>query len=307
MSLTILIWISSLYFAWAIGTHYTGAALGPAVGAGLLSKSKALKLMAILAFAGAFLSFKVQETYAFNIVSNINEIAVAAALLSAALTTTAFTYLKIPTSTIQVFTFSLVGAAVVGGLSVSIKVLLTFVLFWVVAPVVALSLGFLLIKLIPKHGMEKWIRYFVIGSSMHSAFSVGSNDVSNAVAMLVALDYVDTIAASLIGGTFIAIGVLTWGRRVLARVSGEIVTMKLDVACSAQIAKASTIIGVNLVGYNASINQTLISGLVGASMGKKEKNINSRIMKGILIGWGISPASGLVVSVALSLIFLAVL
>ncbi|MEE8133371.1 MAG: inorganic phosphate transporter [Nitrososphaerales archaeon] len=307
MSLTILIWISSLYFAWAIGTHYTGAALGPAVGAGLLSKSKALKLMAILAFAGAFLSFKVQETYAFNIVSNINEIAVAAALLSAALTTTAFTYLKIPTSTIQVFTFSLVGAAVVGGLSVSIKVLLTFVLFWVVAPVVALSLGFLLIKLIPKHGMEKWIRYFVIGSSMHSAFSVGSNDVSNAVAMLVALDYVDTIAASLIGGTFIAIGVLTWGRRVLARVSGEIVTMKLDVACSAQIAKASTIIGVNLVGYNASINQTLISGLVGASMGKKEKNINSRIMKGILIGWGISPVSGLVVSVALSLIFLAVL
>jgi len=307
MSLTILIWISSLYFAWAIGTHYTGAALGPAVGAGLLSKSKALKLMAILAFAGAFLSFKVQETYAFNIVSNINEIAVAAALLSAALTTTAFTYLKIPTSTIQVFTFSLVGAAVVGGLSVSIKVLLTFVLFWVVAPVVALSLGFLLIKLIPKHGMEKWIRYFVIGSSMHSAFSVGSNDVSNAVAMLVALDYVDTIAASLIGGTFIAIGVLTWGRRVLARVSGEIVTMKLDVACSAQIAKASTIIGVNLVGYNASINQTLISGLVGASMGKKEKNINSRIMKGILIGWGISPASGLAVSVALSLIFLAVL
>ncbi len=277
------------------------------MGAGLLSKSKALKLMAILAFAGAFLSFKVQETYAFNIVSNINEIAVAAALLSAALTTTAFTYLKIPTSTIQVFTFSLVGAAVVGGLSVSIKVLLTFVLFWVVAPVVALSLGFLLIKLIPKHGMEKWIRYFVIGSSMHSAFSVGSNDVSNAVAMLVALDYVDTIAASLIGGTFIAIGVLTWGRRVLARVSGEIVTMKLDVACSAQIAKASTIIGVNLVGYNASINQTLISGLVGASMGKKEKNINSRIMKGILIGWGISPASGLVVSVALSLIFLAVL
>ena len=64
MSLTIVIWIASLYLvAWAIGTHYTGAALGPVVGSGLLRQSKALKIMAILAFAGAFLSFKVQETY----------------------------------------------------------------------------------------------------------------------------------------------------------------------------------------------------------------------------------------------------
>ena len=306
MSLTIVIWIASLYFAWAIGTHYTGAALGPVVGSGLLRQSKALKIMAILAFAGAFLSFKVQETYAFNIVSNLNEVAVAAALLSAALTTTAFTYLKIPTSTIQLFTFSLIGAALVGGLTLNIEVILYLILFWAVAPMAAFLLGLLLIRLIPKSGMEKWLRYLVIGSSMHSAFSVGSNDVSNAVAMLVALDYVDTLFSSLIGGAFIALGVLTWGRRVLARVSREIVKMKMDVASSAQIAKASTIIGVNLMGYNASINQTLISGLIGSSIGKGEKSINYRVVKGILIGWGVSPAAGLVVSIAISLILLAI-
>ena len=307
MSLEIVIWIASLYFAWAIGTHYTGAALGPAVGAGLLRQSRALCLMAIFAFAGAFFSFKVQETYAFNIVSNVNEVAVAAALLSAALLTTLYTYLKIPTSTIQLFTFSLVGAALITGLSIGVKSLLYLVIFWVVAPFVAFSIGLLVIRLLPKRGMEKWLRYFVIGSSMHSAFAVGSNDVSNAVSMLLALDYVDTITASLIGGAFISLGVLTWGRRVLGRVSREIVKMKIDVACTAQIAKASTIIGVNLIGYNASINQTLISGLLGASIGKKEKGINFKVIKGILIGWGVSPASGLIVSVVISLILLAVI
>ena len=233
-------------------------------------------------------------------------LAVAAALLSAALTTTAFTYLKIPTSTIQLFTFSLIGAALVGGLTLNIEVILYLILFWAVAPMAAFLLGLLLIRLIPKSGMEKWLRYLVIGSSMHSAFSVGSNDVSNAVAMLVALDYVDTLFSSLIGGAFIALGVLTWGRRVLARVSREIVKMKMDVASSAQIAKASTIIGVNLMGYNASINQTLISGLIGSSIGKGEKSINYRVVKGILIGWGVSPAAGLVVSIAISLILLAI-
>ncbi|NMJ86364.1 MAG: inorganic phosphate transporter [Thaumarchaeota archaeon] len=302
MSLEIVIWIASLYFAWAIGTHYTGAALGPAVGAGLLRQSRALCLMAIFAFAGAFFSFKVQETYAFNIVSNVNEVAVAAALL-----TTLYTYLKIPTSTIQLFTFSLVGAALITGLSIGVKSLLYLVIFWVVAPFVAFSIGLLVIRLLPKRGMEKWLRYFVIGSSMHSAFAVGSNDVSNAVSMLLALDYVDTITASLIGGAFISLGVLTWGRRVLGRVSREIVKMKIDVACTAQIAKASTIIGINLIGYNASINQTLISGLLGASIGKKEKGINFKVIKGILIGWGVSPASGLIVSVVISLILLAVI
>lgn len=189
-TIEILLLTSSALFAWSMGSHYTGSVAGTVYGAGVFSLRTALVLTAVFTLIGSVLgSINVVDTYV-NVVSGASDVDIAAAQLSAAVVTTGCTYFKVPTSTIQIYAFSLLGVALVAGLPVSAAAFGLLVVGWVAGPLVAFVLGLVFARLgmgIAEKG-ERALRLFLIVVVIYSAFILGSNDVSNAASSLVAAD-----------------------------------------------------------------------------------------------------------------------
>lgn len=306
----ILVFVASALFAWSMGSHYTGAVMGTAYGSGVLSLRKAQVLAAGAAIIGSVVaSINVIDTYANGLVPHVSRVDVAAAQLAAAIVTTASTYFKLPTSTIQIYTFSLLGAAFVGGLPVHGTGFGFVILFWAVGPLIAFAIGFILTRLglgIAKKGARA-LAWSVIAVSIYSSFTLGSNDVSNAASSLVALNLLPARLAGLYGGFFMALGVLTWGQRLLGRIGNDILKLDVPLAASAQLAQAIALTIINGVGYNASINQTIVGGLTGSGLAADRNKLNWKVIRNIVLNWTWSPVLGLgcsaIVTVSLEALF----
>ena len=147
--------IAALAFAWSIGAHYTGACVGMAYASGAIDRRRALLGMAILTIAGAAIaSGRVVGNIGLNLVdaSQLSVVAAAVVVLSAFLLTTAYNFATIPTSTIQIFVFSLIGVAVGHGIPVHWNNIGGLVAIWVAAPIAALALGALLTLAFSREG-----------------------------------------------------------------------------------------------------------------------------------------------------------
>lgn len=292
---TALLLGSSALFAWSMGSHYTGAVMGTAYGSGVLSLRTAQILAAILTVIGATVgSVHVVNTYAGGLVRPFSIVDVAAAQLAAALVTTASTYFRLPTSTIQIFTFSLLGVALAGGVPIHAAGFGLVIAGWVSGPLLALALGYLLARfgLASATRIQRALAWFVVGASMWSAFTLGSNDVSNAASALVLAHLGPARSAGAWGGLFMALGVLTWGRGLLRRVGHDILTLDVPLAATAQLSQAITLTAANVVGYNASINQTIVAGLIGTGAAARPDKLDRKVLRNILMNWTWSPALG---------------
>ena len=208
-----------------------------------------------------------------------------------------------PTSTIQIFVFSLIGVALGAGIPVHWANLAGLVEIWVVAPVAALGLGFLLTRLLSRSGSAagpappRWslqLAPLLVVMGLAASFAMGANDVANATAVFVSTGLTDVLVAGVIGGIALAIGVVTWGGRLLSTVAFDIVHMDARMAVAAQAAQAAVILAaVVLVGAFTSMNQALIGGMAGAGLARGERTIHWPTLRGILIGWAVGPVSGL--------------
>ncbi len=138
-----------LLFAWNLGAHYTGATMGMPYASRSIPLWPSLAIVAVFALLGAtFASGRVEQTVGLHLVSEHQVQAVTAIVIvaSGGLLTMAFNYLRVPTSTIQILVFCVIGAAVAAGLHVDWATLGTLAAVWVAAPLAAFALGFLLTR-----------------------------------------------------------------------------------------------------------------------------------------------------------------
>lgn len=142
-----------LLFAWNLGAHYTGATMGMAYASRSVSLWPALAIVAVLSLLGAiFASGRVEQTVGLHLVAERNVSAVTAIVIVACggVLTMAFNYLRLPTSTIQILVFCVIGAALAAGLTVHWSTLVRLVSVWVCAPVAAGLLAFALTRAIDR-------------------------------------------------------------------------------------------------------------------------------------------------------------
>lgn len=300
----VLLFASAL-FAWNMGSHYSGAVMGMAYGSNTLSIRKATAIAAIFAFLGTMTaSSGVVHTYAFSIVGSATTVQLAAALLGASVAIFISTVLKLPASTIQVYTFSLVFVAVVSHVNLRYAGLGLILLMWIAIPMVAMLLAYILAPRVASRfsGDGDKLRFIIIGSSIFSSFTLGSNDVSNAISSVVKAGILTGIVPYAFGGLFIALGLITWGQRLIRRIGTEIVKTDTPLAATAQLTQAITILTGNLMGYNASINQTIITSLYGAKRSTKSKAVTPGIFRSIAVNWIVSS----LISAVFSLFFIFV-
>ncbi len=278
--------VLALVAAWSMGHHYSGAVVGTAFGSKSITLGRGLLISGLLVILGAALSTVVQ-TYA-NLAKVGGEYSVVV-LISFVLMSNVTTYLKIPTSTIQLYTFGILGAALASGTFISYPTLAVIVLSWAIAPTLGYALGRVVYRYIPQ---SEHLRYLILGTMLYSALVLGLNDVSNAATSLV-VSGVAILPAKLACGVAMMVGMVTWGSRLARRVGEDLVEMDARKAAAAQLTKSVVISALNLFGVNASMNQTIVAAL--ASMGARRK-----VLKSIVMGWVYSPVIGFAVSFGLS-------
>ena len=140
-----------LLFAWNLGAHYTGATMGMPYAAGSVTLRTALAIVAVFALAGAgSISVRVEETVGLHLIAGRGVHVTTAIIIvaSAGALTMLFNYLRLPTSTIQILVFCVVGAALGAGLPVRWSTLGALAIVWASAPVAAFILGFILTRLL---------------------------------------------------------------------------------------------------------------------------------------------------------------
>jgi inorganic phosphate transporter, PiT family len=290
-------------FAFSIGAHYTGACMGMPYAAGAIRPGRALLIMAPLTILGAvFASGAVEATVGHGILAGPT-VALGLALaivLSALALTSAYNFLTIPTSTIQILVFSTVGAGLGAGLSIRWGTIETLLVLWAVAPFAAFVLGYLIVRgsdrVAPAAPRSRQLAPYavagLVGVGAAASFAMGANDVSNASGAFVMTGLFGLMVAGLVGGLGLALGVLTWGRPLLQRVAFDIVQLDSRMAIGSQLAQAVVILVYVAFGFFTSMNQALVGAMIGSGMARHRSTVLWKAIRGILAGWAVGPVSG---------------
>ncbi len=307
--------VVSLGFAFSIGAHYTGACMGMPYAAGAIRLGPALLLMAPLAFLGAAVASEgVETTVGHGILATPTvALGIALAVVTAALVlTSAYNFVTIPTSTIQILVFSTVGAGLAAGLPIDWTTIGTLVVLWALAPFAAVGAGFLFVRVadrlrpgpVGSLGLGRTAAMGLVAVGSAASFAMGANDVANASGALVMTGLFGLLLAGAVGGAGLALGVLTWGRPLLTRVAFDLVRLDARMATCAQLAQSAVILVSVSFGLFTSMNQALVGAMIGTGVARGQSTVLWRTIRSVLVGWAVGPASGLLLGFALAWAFL---
>jgi inorganic phosphate transporter, PiT family len=287
-----LLIVCAIGFAWSIGAHYTGAVMGMPHALRVIGAWQALLLMAPLAFLGAtFASHAVEQRVGSGLTDRPLSVTRQVVVIGVAFAvTTLFNRFRMPTSTIQILVFSVVGVALATGVGVDWGAIGHLAVVWALAPIAAIFLGLLLTLGLDRLRLGDRIGTVLVAMGAIAAFAMGANDVSNASGALVGTGTLSPLAAGAVGGAAIAVGVLTWGKPLLRRVAFEIVDVDRAMATAAQLVQASVVLAAVAFGFFTSMNQALVGAMAGAGLARGRETVHLATLFSILQGWVLGPA-----------------
>jgi len=297
---TTLLIVLAIGFAWSIGAHYTGAVMGMPHALRAIGAWHALLLMAPLAFLGAtFASHAVERRVGSGLTDPLSVGDEVVVIGVAFAVTTFFNRFRMPTSTIQILVFSVVGVALATGTGVKWSSIGHLAVVWAAAPIAAIFLGLLLTRGLDRLRLGERIGTVLVAMGAVAAFAMGANDVSNASGALVGTGTFSPLEAGAVGGAAIAVGVLTWGKPLLRRVAFEIVEVDRAMATAAQLVQAAVVLAAVAFGFFTSMNQALVGAMAGAGFARGRETVHLATLFSILQGCVLGPA----VSVAAGYVF----
>ena len=331
---TVLLVVLAIGFAFSMGAHYTGACMGMPHALRAIGAWRALLLMAPLTLLGAAVaSHGVERTVGHGLLegAGLSVPGLVVVLGVAFALTSLFNVLRLPTSTIQILVFSVIGVGLAAGIAVRWSTIAVLAVIWAVAPLVAAGLGFTLTRvldLVPAVRGQAAVTGEVLAQAPRAAtgadrppapgtmatasrtaagalaaglvavgalasFTMGGNDVANATGALVGSHTFSPLVAGLVGGLGLAAGVLTWGRPLLRKVAFDIVTVDRPMATAAQLVQALVVLAAVAFGFFTSMNQALIGAMAGAAAARGRHTVRAGALVGVLRGWLIGPGAGL--------------
>jgi sulfate permease len=314
MILTYVAIVIALFFAMNIGASGTAAAMGAAYGGGAIrNKRLAMLIVGVSALLGAVLGGgEVVKTLSGGIIpsSILSVEAVVIILASATFTLFLANIIGIPLSTSEVTVGSIVGVGLAYK-AVFAKKLLMVVAFWIIVPLVAFIVAYVLGKTITftekkwpilkgQGEWKRWLGFLLVAGGALEAFSAGMNNVANAVGPLVGAGMMSVSTGVWVGGLFVAIGAFVLGGKVLETNGKKITRLSLLQGSAVSFTSGTLVVIASLFGIPVPLTQATTCAILGigtADNGMKlwQKNVISQIMK----VWIVSPVSSLVISYAL--------
>jgi len=156
-------------------------------------------------------------------------------------------------------------------------------------------------------GVEKIFVWLQIITAAYVAFAHGANDMSNAIGPMAAVYDILTNGGTLaeqvevplwlvlLGSMGIAIGVVTWGWRVMETIGTKITDITPTRGFAAEFGAATTILifSMPFLAVPVSTTHTLVGSVVGVGLAGGAKNVDFKVFGKIAASWVASlPAAG---------------
>jgi len=288
------------YVGWNTGANDTANCIGTTVGCGLLPIRRAAILVAIFAVLGGLLQgHHVMDTIGKGIVKDeLSILAVFVALICSGIFVTLATFFRIPTSTSQAIVGGVMGIGLALDASIDYAKLIRIAESWVICPILVMVLAFVLYHLLTRllHRIvsrnilvQNAIGWLAILSGCYVAYSMGANNAGNAVGPIANLGIIHPTVLLAIGGVAIAVGAITYGRRVADTVGKGITPLDIPGAFVAQIASAFGMHLFSIFGIPVSTSSAIVGAVVGVGLVKGARSISQKTIWTILIGWVLTP------------------
>ncbi|WP_431800838.1 inorganic phosphate transporter [Halobacillus andaensis] len=315
MTLILLSFIITYFYAFNVGASGSAATMGIAYGAQVINKKwAALLLSGVGCLFGALWGGEVVETIGKGLLSE-NSLTVEAAaiiLFVSAVTLFVTNLIGIPLSSSEVTVGSIVGVSI-SLQQLFVGKLFDIVLFWIFVPLTAFFLTFLcgLLKerIKPRKLKSKKLTavlsILLIVTGFLEAIAAGMNNVASAVGPLVGADVLNKSTGLITGGLFMAFGALLLGGRVLETNGKRISHLSLSDGVVISGTSGFLVIGASLLGIPIPMTQVTTSGIVGVGAVKDWRGIwKKKVIHQIAKVWVTSPLISLVFAYCLTEIFL---
>ena len=234
----------------------------------------------------------------------------------AGLTVFIMSYFKMPVSANQSITGAIIGWGLFYAdytdqaiLDINLPQIGKFASTWLLNPLGAGIISFVIVWIVRKFledklthlsMYDKLIKIGYLGAGAFASFSIGMNSSANVTALYYDMAYKTTgITANLlidpqltatIGGIAIAIGVLTYSKRVMMTVGSSIADLNQIEGFLVIIAMALTVVLMGRwMGIPVSTSQAVVGAVMGAGLTKGVKHVHFGVMKNIGLAWVGSP------------------
>ncbi len=290
----------AVFFGWSLGANDAANIFGTAVTNGVVRYRTAIILSAVFVVIGAVLQGS-------RGLSNIGELAQASlmsggiAVLSAAITMTLMTVLSIPVSSSQALIGAIIAINLSTGQEIQWGILSTILFAWFLTPLLGMVFGwvcyfplsFFFKRINNVFLQDQFLRYATLVVGSYGAFALGANNVANVTGVFAPM--IGVQATAWLGGGAIALGVLTYSKRVMYTVGKKILPLDYFSSTIAVLAHALCIWVFALVGIPVSSSQAIVGAVIGAGYAKGSRLGNKKVLFRIFSAWINTPiASGVI-------------
>ena len=325
--------LSGAFMGWSMGTNDASNVFGTAVGTRVVKFRTAVWLTAIFAVFGAAISGQeVVGTLGDYAWDNAVHTGLAAfiIMLVAAFVVTFMTIIKAPVSTSQ----SLIGAILGWGLSQGIQGSAVwaqtsrFFFAWIISPIATMFVSLALCWVAQRYieskvkglaAYDSFIKWGYIAAGIFAAFALGANNAGNAMGIYLRVGILDgpvsslnyvlpfdisvPFFAALLGGLAIALGALTFSKRVMLAVGEGIAKLSPLQGFLVVLASSLTLQVFSVIGISISTSQAVVGAVMGAAFSKGHRGLDFKVLGRIFIAWFGTPTLAGLVTYLIGVIF----
>lgn len=322
--------LSGLFLGWSLGANHGGSLFGPPVGARMISHQTAALVCSVFVVLGAVVGGSGTTATLVSLGAVTTSAGAFITATAAGATVAVMSKLGLPVSTSQTMVGALVGWNLFAGLPTPPTPLASIVAAWVAAPLLAAAVaagGYLVAKrvllgsgmhLLTVDALTRWALVMV---AAFGAYSLGANNIANVMGPFVphpplkplclgsrCVDPVPQLFG--LGGLAIALGILTYSRRVVSTVGRDLLRISpisalvvlfshalvLFLFSSRELSSllASLHLGaIPLVPVSSA--QTMIGALMGVSLVTRAYGVRWKTLGEIAAAWVLAPPTATVV------------
>lgn len=165
--------------------------------------------------------------------------------------------------------------------------------------------------------VEKVFGVLMMITACAMAFAHGSNDVANAIGPLAAVVSVvqtgEVASRSaippwilLLGALGIVVGLITFGRKVIATIGSNITALTPSRGFAATLAAATTVVLASGTGLPVSTTHTLVGGVLGVGLARGIAALDLNVVRTIFLSWIVTLPAGALMSIFFFYVFVAI-
>jgi inorganic phosphate transporter, PiT family len=295
--------LSGIFMGWSLGSNDSANVFGTAVASKTIKFKTAAALCSFFVIVGALAGGTEGMATLNRIVDQTLETAFITSL-SAGITVTLMTLLKLPVSTSQAVVGAIIGIGInLGNINLSGFNKIIFV--WIGTPLGTILISLIIYpvfrKIINSLPINIFTRDYVlktclIFSGCYAAYSLGANNVANVTGIYSEVGILTVTQALLLGGMSIALGVATFSKNVMLTVGKRLIRLDPYSAFIAVLSQAVTLDIYSRIGVPTSSSQAIIGAVLGIGILKGAHTINKKTLLSIFTGWICTPMISIVIS-----------